>query len=85
MVGDRSRAMWSRTAIFLADLTGMEINVPSGLKNWSICSDMSISVNLYWAVRGNRLLYLYTGSSHRSRFLKDLALNAGSRMKPILG
>jgi hypothetical protein len=24
----------------LADLTGMEINVPSGLKNWSICSDM---------------------------------------------
>jgi hypothetical protein len=36
--------MWSRTAIFLADLTGMEINVPSGLKNWSICSVMRTSV-----------------------------------------
>lgn len=46
MVGDRSRAMWSRTAIFLADLTGMEINVPSGLKNWSICSVMRISINV---------------------------------------
>ena len=41
MVGDRSRAMWSRTAIFLADLTGMEINVPSGLKNWSMGSVIS--------------------------------------------
>ena len=46
MVGDRSRAMWSRTAIFLADLTGMEINVPSGLKNWSIGSVMRISINV---------------------------------------
>jgi polyferredoxin len=26
VVGDRSRAMWSRTAIFLADLTGMALN-----------------------------------------------------------
>jgi hypothetical protein len=47
----------------LADLTGMAINVPSGLKNWSICSDMGISVNLYWAVRGNRILYLYTDNA----------------------
>ena len=44
MVGDRSWAMWSRTAIFLVDLTGMEISVPSGLKNWSICSAMGLSV-----------------------------------------
>ena len=44
MVGDRSWAMWSRTAIFLADLTGMEISVPSGLKNWSICSVMGLSL-----------------------------------------
>lgn len=46
MVGDRSRAMWSRTAIFLADLTGMEINVPSGLKNWSICSVMEETLSV---------------------------------------
>ena len=44
MVGDSSWAMWSRTAIFLADLTGMEISVPSGLKNWSICSVMGLSL-----------------------------------------
>jgi hypothetical protein len=32
-VADSSWAMWVRTAIFLAGLTGMEINVPSGRKN----------------------------------------------------
>ena len=30
------------TAIFLADLTGMEMSVPSGAKNCSICSDIPI-------------------------------------------
>jgi hypothetical protein len=58
VVGDRSRAMWSRTAIFLADLTGMEINVPSGLKNWSICSVMAIRrifhLNLHTGSLGTR-------------------------------
>ena len=53
MVGDRSRAMWSRTAIFLADLTGMEINVPSGLKNWSICSDMCVIIKAVMRVIRN--------------------------------
>ena len=38
MVGDSSWAMWVRTAIFLAGLTGIEMSVPSGRKNWSICS-----------------------------------------------
>jgi hypothetical protein len=66
----------------LADLTGMEINVPSGLKNWSICSVIAISVNLYWAVRGNRLLHLYTGSSQRSRFLKVRTLYGKQGIKP---
>ena len=37
MVGDSSWAKWVRTAIFLAGLTGIEMSVPSGRKNWSIC------------------------------------------------
>ena len=40
VVGDSSWAMRCRTAIFLAGLTGIEIKVPSGLKNWSIYSVM---------------------------------------------
>ena len=44
MVGDSSWAMWVRTAIFLAALTGIEISVPSGRKNWSICSLIGLSV-----------------------------------------
>ena len=44
MVGDSSWAMWVRTAIFLAGLTGIEMSVPSGRKNWSICSLMGLSV-----------------------------------------
>ena len=42
--GDSSWAMRYRTAIFLADLTGIAISVPSGLKNWSICSVMGLSL-----------------------------------------
>ena len=36
VVGDRSWAMRCRTAIFLADLTGIEIKVPSEGENWPI-------------------------------------------------
>ena len=64
MVGDRSRAMWSRTAIFLADLTGMEINVPSGLKNWSICSVMRISINVEGEFKKDAFR-VCTANSHR--------------------
>ena len=42
--GERSAAIWRRTASFLASFTGMLIKVPSGLKNWSICSVMGLSV-----------------------------------------
>ena len=45
MVGDSSWAMWVRTAIFLAGLTGIEMSVPSGRKNWSICSLMGSIIN----------------------------------------
>ena len=45
MVGDSSWAMWVRTAIFLAGLTGIEMSVPSGRKNWSICSVICSIIN----------------------------------------
>jgi len=43
--GDSSEAMWRRTASFLWSFTGMLIKVPSGRKNWSICSVIRVIIN----------------------------------------
>ena len=48
--GESSEAMWRRTASFLGSFTGMLMSVPSGRKNWSICSVMGISVEPVLAV-----------------------------------
>jgi len=42
--GDSLLAMNSKTAIFLEAFAGMLINVPSGRKNWSICSLIGVSI-----------------------------------------
>jgi len=44
VLGDSLLAKNSKTAIFLEALAGMFINVPSGRKNWSICSLIGVSI-----------------------------------------
>ena len=50
--GDSLLAMNFKTAIFLVALAGIFINVPSGRKNWSICSLMGVSIKDSLKVNG---------------------------------